>query len=192
MSMPGRSPWSTLHHSVEGVGTSFPAHQTMAPGYDYAAPDSIRRIPPDDFPDFEPNFAYAILEDRAIPADLVSSAPFSGVGFLISDRFYELLGRFDLPPHRLFRCPVLHRDLELSNYGYLHVPHPPIEIDASASAAHAEQQVLADPALSSVDLLNLRRPSRFAYTFVTAPLRAAIEQAGLTGIRFGTSRLFRV
>lgn len=191
MSPSGKFPWSTLHHSIEGVGTEIPQHQTMAPDYDYQAIDSIRRIPPDGLPDFEPNFAFAVLANRAIPTDLVSSSPLASWGLLISDRFYELLKGFVLPPHRLFRCPMRHRGRELSNYGYLHLPHAPVEIDAAASAPQAEAKILAEPSLASVDLLHLIRPSRFAYFFVSAPLRSAIEQASLTGIRFGTSRLFR-
>ena len=36
-----RSPCLTLADTAEGIGQTCPQHQTMGPGYDYDAPNSV-------------------------------------------------------------------------------------------------------------------------------------------------------
>lgn len=55
----------------------------------------------------------------------------------------------------------------------------------------AETVIGATPELASLDLLRLYRPTRLAYCFVSGLLRQAMGLAGITGVRFGTSKLFR-
>ena len=60
--------------------------------------------------------------------------------------------------------------------------------------AYAQDQVVRrgydDEVFDSVRAL-LYGPARFAYGFVRHPLRRAMEAVGVSGVRFGTCRLFR-
>jgi len=84
-----------------------------------------------------------------------------------------------------------HGKNKVVGYCWLQLPEPRLSLTESSSVAEVEAAVVAVPELARLDLLRLYRPSRFAYCFVSDPLRRAIELAGITGIRFGTSKLFR-
>ena len=123
-----RKPRYCLHTSTVGVGRTYPQHQEMLAPYDYDAPRSIHNLVPcmvgKGFPDFEPDFNTVVLDRRAKPTDLISSAPIPKCGHLISSRFLELLRRFKLPPHRVYDVPMVHKDKPLQGYVFLLLPHP--------------------------------------------------------------------
>ena len=112
-------------------------------------------------------------------------------GYLVSPRLRALLEQFTLPAHRFYPVPMTHRGKPVAGYSWLQLPGPRLPLTEGSSAAEAEAAITAVPELAGVDLLRLYRPSRFAYCFVSDPLRRAVEAAGITGVRFGTAKLFR-
>jgi hypothetical protein len=180
-----------LNHATQGVGRTYPQHQEMGPKYDYDAPDSVHQLPYDGFPDFEPNFRTVVIEPSAKLTDLISSAPIRSTGLLVSERFNGVLESFTLPPHRFYPVPMTHKKKPVKGYWWLQLPQPKVDLEESTPLAEAEACIEADPVYGAADLLQFYRPNRFSYCFVSAPLRAAIEAARLTGIRFGTAKLFR-
>lgn len=187
-----RAPCWKLNYATAGVGSTMPQHQSMGRGYDYASPNSVHKLPYDALPDFEPDFNTVIIHGHAKLTDLLSSAPIINTGYLVSPRLRELLGRFMLPPHRFYPVPMTHRGKPVPGYCWLQLPQPRLPLTEGSSTADAEEALAADPALAALDLLRLYRPSRFAYCFVGDPLRRAMEAAGITGVRFGTAKLFRL
>ena len=184
-------PWSTLDVDPTAFGGPYPPHQTMGKTYDYAGPNSVRQIPGDRLADFEPDFHTVMIEAKSKLLDLIPSSPLPSYGLIVSERFRRLLEGFKLPPHRYYPLPMEHRRQPIAGYFWLHLPQPTPEWEATLSITQIEQSILADPALRELDLLPVYRPVRFGYHFLSRPLRQAIEQANLQGIRFGTAKLFR-
>lgn len=185
-----RGPCWTLNYATEGIGRTYPQHQEMGPGYDYDAADSVHQLPDDVLPDFEPNFNTVVIHGHAKLTDMLSSAPIKNTGYLVSPKLRELLGRFALPPHRYYPVPMTHRGKLVAGYCWLQLPEPRLPLTEGSSVAEAEAAITA-AGQAGVDLLRLYRPSRFSYCFVCDPLRRAMEAAGVTGVRFGTAKLFR-
>src|SRR5262245_18246154 len=186
-----RGPCWTLNHATEGIGGGYPQHQEMGRGYDYRAPGSVHRLSHDALPDFEPNFRTVIIHGQAKLTDLVSSAPIANTGFLVSARMQAVLEKFVMPVHRFYPVPDTQRGKTVEGYAWLHLPQPRLPLSESTSTEEAEQIIASIPELASLDLLRLYTPARFAYCFVSDPLRSAMESAKLTGVRFGRSKLFR-
>lgn len=186
-----RGPSWTLSNATDGIGRAFPQHQEMGRGYDYDAPNSVHKLPYDGLPDFEPNFNTVTIHGNAKLTDLLSSAPIRNTGYLVSPKLRALLEKFTLPLHRFYPVPMEHRKKPVDGYCWLQLPEPYLPLTEGSSVAEAESVIITAPDLAAVDLLRLYRPSRFAYCFVSDPLRRAIEAAGITGVRFGTAKLFR-
>jgi len=181
--------WWTLNHATDGIGRECPQHQTMGPAYDFAAPDSVHNLPFDALPAFEPNFNTVIIHGHAKLTDLVSSAPIRNAGFLVSGRLRAVLQAFALPVHRFYRVPVMYRGKHVRGYSWLHLPEPSLRLNDEMSI-EAVESLIAEQSLSSLDLVRFYRPERFAYCFVTDALRLAMESAKISGVRFGTAKLF--
>jgi hypothetical protein len=181
----------TLNHATEGIGREYPQHQQMSAGYDYDAPNSVHRLPDDSLPDFEPNFDTAVIHGHARLTDLLSSAPIRNTGFLLNDRLRAVFRQFSLPPHRFYPVPIIYRRKAIEGYYWLQLPEPPVPLAEDASVEVLEEVIASDQQLASLDMLRLYRPARFAYCFLSDPLRLAMESAKITGVRFGTSKLFR-
>jgi hypothetical protein len=179
-------PCWTLNRASDGA-----KHQEMTAGYNYDAPDSVHQLPFDRFPDFEPDFNSVLIGSSAKLTDLISSVPIHNCGLLISGRFRSLLESFSLPPHCFYAVPMIHRKKPVPDYWWLHLPQPSIAIPDDASVAEVEALIESQPALKEVDLLRLYWPQRFAYCFVSDTLRRALDNQGITGVRFGTAKLFR-
>lgn len=186
-----QGPCWTLSEATIGTGRVFPQHQEMGRGYDYDAPDSVHRVPLDSLPAFEPNFNTVVVHGHARLTDLLSSGVIVVAGYLVSPRLREVLEGSRLPLHRFYPVPMTHRGKSVSGYSWLHLPAAAVDIRHDATPAEAEAAIRAVPGLAECDLLRLNEPDRFAYCFVSDPLRRAIEAAGITGVRFGTARLFR-
>jgi hypothetical protein len=186
-----RGPLWTLNNATDGVGRAYPQHQEMGPGYDYDASDSVHQLPYDKFPGFEPNFNTVVIDRRAKLTDLLSSAPIKNTGYLVSSRLRTVLEHFALPMHQYYPVPATHDGKPVADYFWLHLPEPRLPLDEGSSVDSAEAAILAAHELADLDLLRLYRPTRFAYCFVSDPLRRAMEAAGITGVRFGISKLFR-
>jgi hypothetical protein len=181
----------TLNHATEGIGREYPQHQQMSAGYDYDAPTSVQRLPYDALPDFEPNFDTVVIHGHARLTDLLSSAPIRNTGFLLSDRLRAVFKQFSLPPHRYYPVPIIYRRKAIEGYYWLQLPEPPVPLPEDASVEVLEGTIACDRQLASLDMLRLCRPARFAYCFLSDPLRLAIESAKITGVRFGASKLYR-
>lgn len=181
-------PWSTFDHLAEGM---WPAHQTMGEGYDYEAIDSVRRLPPDAIPAFEPNFRTIEIHGQAKLVDVLSSAPIRTVGYLISERLRDILTTFNLPLHRLYQVPVTYRGRSIDGYWWLHLPHPSLDLTDCKSASEVEELITRRQEIANLDMVRFHTPVRFAYCFVSRRLREAIEANKITGVRFGTAKLFR-
>lgn len=185
-----RPKYYTFGNDFEDVGVT-PQHQTMGNSYDYEAPDSVHKIPFYSLPDFEPNFKTIFLDDRAIVTDLVSSSPIRNSGWLISGRFRAVIDSFPLPLNQYYPVPVVHQGVNVPDYWWLQLPHLPVTIPPDASIIEAEEIIQSCDEFHNIAMFRLYRPPRFAYCFVRKDLREAIEEAGITGVRFSTSRLFR-
>jgi hypothetical protein len=186
-----RGPCWTLNNATDGIGRTYPQHEVMGHGYDYHAPNSVHQLPDDALPDFEPNFNTVVIHGHAKLTDLVSSAPIKNTGFLVSPRLRQVLEQFALPQHRFYPVPMTHRNMPVARYCWLQLPEPRLVLTQGSSVAEAEAAISAVAELAELDLLRLYRPSRFAYCFVSDQLRRAIESTGITGVRFGTGKLFR-
>ena len=97
-----------------------------------------------------------MLAGRAKRTDLISSVPIPKCGHLISTRFFELLRKFKLPPHRVYEVPMLHRKKPVEGYVFLLLPHPE-SLRNAASTLDIEEGAEADPLLRGVSLLRLAR-----------------------------------
>lgn len=183
-------PWSTLNEDPSNIGCAFPAHQTMGRHYDYDSERSVYKIPRDRLADFEPDFSDVIFERQAKHLDLIASAPIR-YGWIVSDRFLQLLSRYKLPPHRAYPLPVIQGGRAVDGYSWLHLPQPKMSLAEDMSITEAELEIMSHPEAANGDLLPIYFPVRFGYFFITHRLRQAIEAAELTGIRFSTSKLFR-
>lgn len=186
-----RRPCWTLSNATDGIGRELPQHQTMGAEYDYTALNSVHRLRYDTSLDFEPNFKTVVIHGHAKLTDLISSAPIPNTGFLVSSRLRTVLEEFALPSHRFYPVPTMHRGKPIAGYFWIQLPEPRLSLDEGSSVEAAEAAITAVPGFAALDLLRLYRPPRFAYCFVSDPLRRAMESAGITGVRFGTSKLFR-
>ncbi len=68
-----RGPCWTLNNATVGTGRTYPAHQEMGRGYNYAAGNSVHKLPYDALPDSEPNFNTVVIHGHAKLTDLLSS-----------------------------------------------------------------------------------------------------------------------
>lgn len=163
----------------------------MGQGYDYEGARSVHRLSCDALPLFEPDFHTVILERGAKLTDLISSAPLSTPGFVVSSKLREVLEAHRLPQRKYFPLPMLHHGKPVSGYFWLHLPHTPVPLTEDTSPSDAEAIIQSDEDLRVLDLLRLYRPARFAYCFVSGPLCAAMEAAKISGVRLGSSKIFR-
>ena len=185
-----RVPRWTLNHATDGIGREYPQHQVMSRGYDYRAPDSVHQLPYDAIPELQPNFDTVVVHGHARLTDLLSSAPIKNTGYLVGPRLHTVLKRFALPPHRFYPVPMTHRGQPVAGYCWLQLPGPRLPMAEGSSVSEAEAVIVA-AGLTAFDLFRLYWPARFAYCFISDPLRRAMGAGGVTGVRFGTSKLFR-
>ena len=136
------------------------------------------------------DFQFAGGHDAKL-TDLVSSAPIRDTGYLVSGRLRAVLEEFALPPHRFYPVPASHSGKPVEGSFWLQLPGPRLALTAGMSHEAAEEMISSIPKLEPLDVLWLYRPARFASCFVSDPLRRALESAKITGIRFGTAKLFR-
>jgi hypothetical protein len=186
-----QNPCWTLNHATDGVGQAFPQHQVMSDGYDYSASNSVHRLPLNAVPEFTPNFDTVIIHGHARLVDLFSSSAIHNTGYLVSERFRLVLEQFTMPLHCFYSVPMLHHNKPVHAYYWLQLPEPRLALTDALSIGEIEAAIAAEPEIAAVDLLRLYRPQRYAYCFVSNRLRNAIESAGITGVRFGTSKLFK-
>lgn len=185
-----RKPIWVLYHATEGVGRTYPQHQTMGPGYDYDARNSVHKLPDRALPRFKPNFETVTIHGHARLTDLLSSAPLRP-GFLVSGRLRALLERFDLPLHRFYPVPMVHRNEPVSDYFWLELPLLELPTVEGATRDEADATIVSAAERAEFDLSRVGReyrptPDERSYIqkcFISDPLRRAWEEAGITGAR---------
>ena len=186
-----RGPCWTLNCATEGIGRTYPQHQTMGPGYAYDAPNSVHKLPFDSLPDFDPNFDTIIIHGHAKLTDLLSTAPIRHTGYLVSSRLRGLFEEFKLPLHRFYPVPATHRGKPVNDYFWLQLPGLRLPLTDDSTIEELEAAINTESKFASLDLLRIHEPTQFAYCFVSDPLRRAMDSAKITGVRFGTAKLFR-
>jgi len=108
---------------TEETGPEYPQVQGMGVGYNFEAPDSIYQLAKfqTELPPFAPNLNFFTLHKKAKPTDLLSNSLTNSTGFIISNRFMDLLAKFRLPEHKFFPTVVQHYDQTFKNYFWLQV-----------------------------------------------------------------------
>jgi hypothetical protein len=103
------------------TGQQYPQVQKMSPGYDYKASNSVYALSREyqKFPDYEPNLDYFVLHGKAKLSDLLSVAVVHG-GFLISEKFQNVLEPFNLAPHKFYPARVYFRK-QFYRYYWMHI-----------------------------------------------------------------------
>lgn len=103
------------------TGSQYPQVQKMAPGYDYKASNSVHALSREfeKFPEYEPNLDYFIVHGKAKLSDLLSVAVIHG-GFLVSERFKNVLEQFNLAPHKFYPAKVQFRK-QFHQYYWMHI-----------------------------------------------------------------------
>lgn len=183
-----RRPCSTLNDAI--VGSVYPQHQEWVKrpgetiGFAHELIAAALEHPSRPLPT-------ALIAKTAKISDLLSSAALSMDGLLLSAKMRTVLEAHIIPGSRFLPITVEHRGKPLEGYSVLHVPAAVFPITELTPPSEVEAIIELDSTFGSADLWRLEQPPRYAYWFVSQPLRSAIEAAELTGIRFGTARLFR-
>lgn len=102
--------------------------ESVSPGYDLHASNSVHQLTYREFPDFVPNLNYFILEKKAILTDVLSNGYISATGFLLSSRFKSLLTEYKLPEHRFYQATLEYKGKFLHDYSWFHLATDTINI----------------------------------------------------------------
>lgn len=106
---------------TKDTGPEYPQVQAMGSGYDTDASDSIYQLAKfqTELPPFEPNLNHFVLHKKAKPTDLLSNSITNSTGFLVSNKFKDLLSEHKLPAHKFFPAIIHHYDQNFKNYFWL-------------------------------------------------------------------------
>jgi hypothetical protein len=183
-----KRPFSTLSHAI--VGRVYPQHQewVKVPGFVIGSVDRLIaecvRNPADPLPT-------ALIARGAKLSDLISSAALNNFGLLVSTKTRSVLDGFKLGEHCYVPAPMEHRGAGVEGYWFFYVKPLDVPISEESPPTEVDAILEADSNLADIDLFRLELPARFANWYISAPLKAAMEQAKLTGLRFGTAKLLR-
>jgi len=94
----------------------------MRPEYNVRKANSIQKLRPNTRPDFEPDFDYIVIRNKAILTDFI----FTGLGSsgcyrLMSNKAYQLLKTLSWPDYIVYATKLMYRGTMLENYVYVHV-----------------------------------------------------------------------
>lgn len=92
----------------------------FAPEYDVNSNRSWQNYPEDELPDYPPDLDYLLMDKQAILTDVLS--PFNVSGFIVSDRFKNLIenSSLSLPKHKYFTVKLKKKNKFIEGYNYLH------------------------------------------------------------------------
>ncbi len=85
-----------------------------------STPYSLKNLVSWKFPDKEPMLDYLILHKKAKLTDVLSFGMISAQGFLVSERFKEILEQLHLMPHKFYPAKIEYKGT-LFNYCFLHL-----------------------------------------------------------------------
>lgn len=182
-------PCWTLNDATDGIGR-YPQLEGFLAEFARGHSNALDELPRGNLPD-DMAFPVALLAARAKRTDMISTVRTGNFGYLISQRFRDVLEAFQLPPHRLYPASLEHRRRAVDGYWWLHLPQPDLLLGEEMPPKAVEAVISADPVVGTVDMLRLYYPARYRYCFVSGPLRTALETAGVTGVRFGTAKVFQ-
>jgi hypothetical protein len=161
-----------IKHSVatSETGPFNPQIEKIFPQLNYEDPESIYRLFDDfnDFPKVSPKIDFAVLRKGARLTDLLSSSALVVTGFLVNEKFKEVLIQLRLPEYKLYRVPVK-SDAVLFDYYWFHLLQSYMDssfdeiqlrnvaFDQSEFFLEKHLMKVSDVRLSSVEELNTRR-----------------------------------
>ena len=177
-----RIQWWTMK-SIAGV-----PHQA-AHGGEGRIEHSPKHLPKTRLASFSPDFKEVQVTGRMELTDLVTSG-LTRQGFYASKRLLDVLIQHRLQPHQVYDANLFFNGEPVSGYSFIHLPGELFEFP-DGPIPEVENWVASHPVVCDLDLVRNNRPARYAYCFVSKQLRRFIEHHKLTGIRFGTSKLFR-
>ncbi|TWI93799.1 hypothetical protein JN11_04947 [Mucilaginibacter frigoritolerans] len=110
--------------ATEETGPVYPQIQRWRSGYDDDKPDSFYSYyliaKGGAFPDFIPNMDSLLLHGKAKTTDLLSFAT-SVTGFMINKKLKMLFEQFVFPPHRFYQAKVIHKQVQINDYWFMHI-----------------------------------------------------------------------
>lgn len=89
----------------------------MAPDYDFDKHHSVRHIPRDNFPDFNPDLNFFVITPKAKLTDVITvSGLISAKGFLINEKVKNILDRHNLISHKYYQAKLYYKNQALTYY----------------------------------------------------------------------------
>lgn len=115
-----------LSEATTGIGRGgYPQIQKMTEGYDYNSFNSVHKLLPDKFPDFEPDFDYPTVRDGSILTDLISHAPIPHFVLIVTSKLLDVFSKFNLPPNQVYPISVMHKGQKVEGvYSAFHILNP--------------------------------------------------------------------
>jgi hypothetical protein len=114
------------------TGDVYPQSQIMGCGYMYNAPNSLRNLPMDEFPDFEPNLNCFILHHKAKPTDIISATSLY-TGLLMSDRLRTVFLDFKIDAYKFYPAVVTKREKKWDYHLFLTISKRTVDINLQKS-----------------------------------------------------------
>ena len=112
--------------ATKETGAFFPQITRMKADYDYDAENSVHNFRKnssneDNF-EVNPNFDSLIMNGKSKVSDLLSESVVSGNGFLVSNRFKELLLSFNLPKNKFYPVKIIkNKNIIIENYFWFEI-----------------------------------------------------------------------
>ncbi|MBB6238788.1 hypothetical protein HDC90_003435 [Pedobacter sp. AK013] len=106
------------------IGPEFPQIQMLKSNYDMESEKSIFSFLQNSstkISKIKPDLNAFILQKESLPTDLISNAITAAHGFLVSLKLKRVLEGFKLPLHEFFEAHVIHNNVHLNDYFYLHI-----------------------------------------------------------------------
>jgi hypothetical protein len=107
-----------FNHATKSIGRGhvYPQNTKMSSGYDYTAPNSVRKLKSWRFPESDPNFESIIVTNGAKLTDYISSVPIPYYVKIVSKKLLDILLSFKIPPHRVYEMSVIHKEERIEGY----------------------------------------------------------------------------
>ena len=100
-----------LYTIQPAIGTIYPQIQKMKEGYNYKSYNSVHALSrkTTEFPDFIPDLDHFVLSNRTGLSDMLSTSVINTGGFLISEKFKNVIENFKIIPHKFYEAKVLYK-----------------------------------------------------------------------------------
>jgi hypothetical protein len=101
---------------TEETGTQYPQILKMSKQQDYDDDNGVYVFSRNPLPDKSPDLKYLILDNEAKLTDVLSAVMLRLNGFLVNDRFKDVIRNYKLPQHRYYEAYVLSQLIEYKYY----------------------------------------------------------------------------